>query len=89
MPLIDLPEVAKEDWALWKQTPVTKRAVAGLMNKREYIKEALAEGQFVTEDERLIAIGKTQALKDAVLYLIEDFDYQIKEDVSDAEGYSV
>ena len=84
MPLIELPEVHKADWAQWKQNPVTKRAVAGLMNKREHLKEALAEGLFSTDEERVLAIGETKALKDAVMYLIEDFDYQVEEEIEDA-----
>ena len=89
MPLIDLPEVEKADWAQWKQSPVTKRAVAGLMNQREHVKEGLVEGLYDSESERLVAIGRAQALKDAVIYLIEDFDYQQKEDTTDVEGNSI
>jgi len=89
VPLMELPEVEKELWAQWKQHPVTKRLIAGLMNKREVIKEALVEGSYTGDEERLIGIGQAQALRDAVMYAIEDFDYTIKEDSTDVEGDSV
>lgn len=89
MPTMELPEVEKDLWAQWKQHPATKRFIAGLMNKREVIKEALVEGSYTGDEDRLVGIGQAQALRDAVMYAIEDFDYTMKEDIIDVEGNSV
>ena len=68
-------EVNKAEWQQWKKDKVTKLFVAGILNKREYLKEGLVEGHLSTHDEQLMAMGKCQAIKDIVTYLIEDFNY--------------
>jgi len=86
MPLIEIDPVDYESWLQWKQNPVTRQAVAGLLNKRSNISEDLLEGICETNDQRMAAIGRCQALRDAVIYLIEDFDYIEKEAKENAEG---
>ena len=83
MPLIEIEPVDYDSWLQWKQHPVTKQAGAGLMNKRNNIAEDLLEGICGTNDERMTAMGRCQALRDAVIYLIEDFDYIEKEEKAD------
>lgn len=89
MPSIDIDLVSKEEWARWKQDRVTKQAVAGLMNQRSIILEALADRLFSSNDERLMAIGEAGALKDAVMYMIENFDFAQRKDIEDVESDSV
>ena len=75
----DLEEVSKEEWLQWKANKVTKKYIANILTKREYLKEGLAEGQ-TRGEEALIEIGRCQALKDVVMNVIEDFDYIERED---------
>ena len=75
----DTYEVLKSEWLQWKSSKVTKAFIAGLLNKREYLKEGLAEGQ-TRGDEALIDVGRCQALKDTVMDAIEDFNYIEREE---------
>ena len=72
-------EVSKTEWLQWKANKVTKSYIEGLLNKREFLKEGLAEGQ-TRGEEALIDVGRCQALKDAVMNAIEDFDYLERDD---------
>ena len=64
-------EVTKQEWIDWKALPITKEFLRRLFDKREDLKEGLAEGQ--AEDLHNI-IGQCQALKDAIEYGIEKFE---------------
>lgn len=82
--------VTKEQWVDWKHNPVTMRFLGRLNDKREMIKEGLAEGQ---SENVQVDIGRTQGLKDALSYALVEFDYvEIEENVesgslsSDSEG---
>ncbi len=69
-----MSDVNKAEWQQWKRDKVTKQLVADFLNKRLYLTEGLIEGAFTGDEGRLIAIGRCQGLKDAVTYIIEDFN---------------
>lgn len=64
--------VSKEMWIDWKRNPVTMDFLGALNDKREQIKEGIAEGQSGNVD---LDIGRSQGLKDALKYALVEFDY--------------
>ena len=67
-------DVFKDEWQEWKNQKVTKAFLKVLFNKREYLKEILAEQGHGTDHERLIDIGQCIAIKDNMNYAIFDFE---------------
>ena len=68
-------EVSKEEWEEWKGNTVTKAFIKVLFNKREFLKEALAENNHSTDFERAIDIGQCIGIKDNIDYALHGFDY--------------
>lgn len=67
--------VTKEEWVDWRRDHVTLELLRGLYQKREAIKEGIAEGEPTDDKEMYIAMGRAQALKDTIKYITEHFDY--------------
>ena len=70
---IEIEEVYKSEWGEWKRQKVTRALLADIMNKRDWLKEALAENKFDSDQERNINIGKCIAMREIVEYIIADF----------------
>jgi hypothetical protein len=66
---------SKELYLAWRELGVTKFLVQDLFLKREELKEGLAEAQYGSTEEYERAVGRCMALKDAIDYIIRDFDY--------------
>lgn len=66
-----MSEITFDDWVNWKKHPVTQYIVEGLYNKREAIKEGMAEGQSETEFIQR-QIGRAMSLKDAIDFILKD-----------------
>lgn len=66
-------EVSKEQYIKWRSDETTKEYLKRLFEKRELLKEGLAEGQAGLEQER--TIGQCQAYKDAIDYGLYDFEF--------------
>lgn len=66
--------VTKAEWQDWKRSPVTKFLVYAYLTKLEYLKNGLIDGHFTGEEARLIAIGRGQSFKDAIDYIIDNFE---------------
>ena len=64
----------KADYVDWKRNPVTKFFMQEIFNKREYLKEGIAEDKASSDKEMWIAIGRTQGIKEIIDYIIEDFE---------------
>ena len=64
----------KSDYVDWRRNQVTKFLVQELFNKREMLKEGIAEGKTSSLDELHQNIGRTQAIKDIIDYIISDFE---------------
>ncbi len=62
-------EILKSDWIQWKANPVTKALAEAYFERREWIKEQIAQG---IKDETYL--GQCMALKDAIDYIISDFE---------------
>jgi len=77
------PPLASE-YLQWRANPVTKFLVQALFNKRELLKEGLAEGHGSTENLHVL-IGRTQGIKDSVEYILSDFEYIEETDNSETE----
>lgn len=69
----------KADYQAWKANPVTKFYLQAIMEKREHLKEGIAEGQ---SENVSLDIGRTQSLKDVLDYAIFNFD-TVDEDKDD------
>lgn len=67
--------ITKELWVDWKNHPVTQFYLKALHFKREQLKEGIAEGQAGSDREICMAIGQTQAYKDALEYAVRQFEY--------------
>lgn len=65
--------ILRQEWGEWKQNKVTKEFLKRLFEKREGIKEELAEGRAAKEQLDQF-IGQCQAYKDAIDYGIRDFE---------------
>lgn len=65
----------KEDYLNWRGTQITKFLLQEIWNKREEIKEGIADGQTSGHDELITAIGRTQSIKDIINYILFDFEY--------------
>lgn len=63
--------ITKADWSDWKQNPVTKELVKSLYEKREALKEELAEEKFGGDYPKWL--GYVQCLKDEISFIIEDW----------------
>jgi hypothetical protein len=72
---VDQQPVSKEDWVDWRQHKVTQRFLRAMQQKREMLKEGLAENQSGSEREDCITMGRTQALKDVIIYAVREFEY--------------
>jgi hypothetical protein len=68
-------EVFKSEWEDWRTNKVTKAFLKTLFDKREYLKEMMAENTYGSEAERLIDIGQCIAIKDNMDYAIYQFNY--------------
>ena len=77
-------EIFKSEWAEWKRSNVTKKLVQEIFNKREYMKEGLAEGAFESEKDRWTAVGRCQGMRDMVEYIISDFE--VSDDTGDSSS---
>jgi len=71
-------QVSKDEYQEWKNNRVTKRYIQGLFDTREELKEGIVEESQSTDQARFVAIGRCQALKDAIDFAIFNFDYEGK-----------
>ena len=80
--------ITKADWVQWKNDRVTRFYLSSLMTKREHLKEGIVEDH-AGESERVLylSIGQAMALKDAIQYALEHFEYT--EEPDDNQGSSV
>lgn len=62
-------EITEEDWVLWKTNSVTQFVVQALKDTRDDLKEGIAEGHSENLHQD---IGRTMALKDALVFMLED-----------------
>lgn len=69
--IVDLP--TKEDYLQWRSNHVTKALVRALLNKRTFLLEGIAEGH-VSKEDLYEYIGRTQGIRDAIDYVISDFE---------------
>lgn len=67
----------KSEYLAWRASPITKFFIQLLFDKREAIKEGIAEGQSANVD---LEIGRTQSLKDAIDCAISGFDGAVIEE---------
>lgn len=67
-------EITKQEWGDWKASKTTKEFLRRLFEKRELLKEGLAEGQADNMAYTNIIIGQCQAYKDMLTYAIETFE---------------
>ena len=66
-------DITKQEWGDWKASKTTKEFLRRLFEKRELLKEGLAEGQAAgLEQER--TIGQCQAYKDTIDYGLYSFE---------------
>ena len=75
MELRQLEPPTKQDYLQWREMYVTKCLVQALFNKREMLKEGLAEGHsgdLTNEIQKVI--GRCQAHKDDIDYIIHEFE---------------
>ena len=82
-------EIFKDEWINWKNQKVTKAFLKVLFNKREYLKEILAEHGHSSENERMIDIGQCIAIKDNMNYAIHDFECVDKNPLEEEEENGV
>lgn len=74
-------EITSQEWSNWKQEKVTREFLRRLFQKREDLKEGLAEGQAGESEAQLHeAIGQCQAYKDTVDYAISSFEVILTEE---------
>lgn len=79
-----MPErISKEEFIEWKNSRGTKQFVEDLFNTREELKEGIVEMRHSTEEDRCIAIGRAQALKDTIDHIIYNINYQLEESQQD------
>ena len=64
-------DVTQQEWLDWRAMKVSKEFLKRLFEKREDLKEGLAEGQAENKD---VVIGQCQAYKDAVDYGLLKFE---------------
>lgn len=64
--------ISKQEWVDWCSLRPTKQLVKALFEKREELKEGLVEERELPD---LVIIGRCQALKDEIDYIMHDFDY--------------
>lgn len=77
--------VTKEQWIDWKRHPVTQYFLSAINDKREMIKEGIAEGQAGLNINR--DIGRAQGLKDVIRYALVEFDYtELETQTDEAES---
>lgn len=79
----ELPGISKEEWEFWKNLKTTKEFVRALYLKRELLKEGLVESSYTKHEEELKVVGRCQALRDTIDYILHDFEVreeEIKED---------
>lgn len=84
-----MEEVFKDEWHDWKEQKVTKAFLKVLFNKREYLKEMMADNGYGSEQERLIDVGQCIAIKDNIDYAIAGFEYIDRERDDNAESSGV
>lgn len=65
-------EVSKRQYIDWRANEVTKEFLKRLFEKRELLKEGLAEGQ--AGADQTLTIGQCQAYKDAIDYGLYSFE---------------
>jgi hypothetical protein len=65
--------ISKSEWIAWKSNPVTKVFLKAIFDKRESIKEELAEGR--GREDLNLYIGQCQGMKDCLDYAINSFEY--------------
>ena len=70
--------ITKEMWVAWREDSVTKEFLTRLANKREQLKEGLAEGQ--GGEDYLLYVGQCQAYRDALAYALQEFEIIEDED---------
>lgn len=78
--------VSRQEWVDWCSLRPTKQLVEGFFNTREDLKEDLVEMKYITEQEKYIAIGRAQALKDMIDYITRDFEYLERYENNDVES---
>ena len=69
-----MAEITRQEHLDWKQQKVTKEYLKRLFEKREQLKEGLAEGQSEGGTQFYNVIGQCQAYKDAIDYGLYDFE---------------
>jgi len=67
--------VSKEDYSQWRGSHVTKQFLQDLFKRREELKEAIAENSHSNNEDRLIDIGRCQAIKDVIDWALFEFEY--------------
>ena len=82
-------DVFKEEWEDWRGNKVTKAFLKVLFDKREFLKEMMAENGYETDKERMIDTGQCIAIKDNIEYAISGFQYLDREKDENAEGSGV
>lgn len=68
-----MDEITRQEWGDWKHSKVTKEFLRRIHEKRELLKEGLAEGQTAGIDQDR-TIGQCQAIKDILDYAIFSFE---------------
>lgn len=70
---MEVQPVTKQEWQNWKKDPVTKYLVFALLSQLEDIKDAIISGHEGVHEECSVAIGRARSLREAVSYIISDF----------------
>ena len=71
--------ISKESWAAWKTDEVTQEFFQRLNDKREMLKEGIAEGMIAEFDLINQTIGRCQQLRDDIVYGLEEFETEGEE----------
>jgi hypothetical protein len=71
--------ITKEDWVDWKQHKVTKMFLKAVHDKREALKEGIADGA-VEGDELQRTIGRCMSLYDTINFALHELVIEGEED---------
>lgn len=81
-----MEQPSKEAWESWVHSSVTQWFLNSVHNRRELLKESLAEGRSDVDNLK-VYIGRCMGMKDVLQYAIQDFDYLGREeDQNDDQG---
>lgn len=70
--------ISKEEYLEWRDNRVTKQLIQDIYEKREFLKEGVVELSDESEKQRFVTIGRCQAMKDIIDFVLRDFDYEGK-----------